>query len=76
MTNRAELSVETGIDYLDQVLRASTIEEIWGLHTAKMASYGFDRLLYAFTRFKPPNALGSVDDSLILTNHHADYVKE
>lgn len=66
----------TGIDYLDQVLRATSIEEIWALHTAKMASFGFDRLLYGFTRFKPPNALGSIDNSLILTNHHPDYVKE
>ena len=70
MTGLADGVTETGIDYLDQVLRATTIEEIWGLHTAKMATYGFDRLLYGFTRFKPPNSLGSVDDSLILTNHH------
>lgn len=76
MTGLADGVTETGIDYLDQVLRATTIEEIWGLHTAKMATYGFDRLLYGFTRFKPPNSLGSVDDSLILTNHHPDYVKE
>lgn len=77
MTVHADDDVpETGIDYLDQVLRATTIEEIWGLHTTKMASFGFDRLLYAFTRFKPPNALGSIDDSLILTNHHPDYVRE
>lgn len=76
MTGLADGVMQTGIDYLDQVLRATTIEEIWGLHTAKMATYGFDRLLYGFTRFKPPNSLGSVDDSLILTNHHPDYVKE
>lgn len=76
MTGLADGVTETGIDYLDQVLRATTIEEIWGLHTAKMATYGFDRLLYGFTRFKPPNSMGSVDDSLILTNHHPDYVKE
>lgn len=76
MSARAGNGTETGIDYLDQVLAATTIEEIWGLHTAKMESFGFDRLLYGFTRFKPPNALGSIDDSLILTNHHPDYVKE
>lgn len=75
-TPTADSATETGIDYLDQVLRATTIEEIWGLHTAKMASFGFDRLLYAFTRFKPPNALSSIDDSLILTNHHPDYVRQ
>lgn len=67
---------ESGIHYLDQILRASSVEEIWALHTSKMAEFGFDRLIYAFTRFKPPNSLGNVDDSLILSNHHPDYLKE
>ncbi len=76
MADRALPASESGIHYLDEILRASSVEEIWALHTARMASYGFDRLLYGFTRFKPPNALGSIDDSLILTNHHPDYVKD
>ncbi|MEZ5888361.1 MAG: LuxR family transcriptional regulator [Paracoccaceae bacterium] len=76
MSNHAFPTTESGIQYLDQVLRATTIEEIWALHCEKMASYGFDRLLYAFTRFKTPNSIGNIDDSLILTNHSADYVKE
>jgi LuxR family transcriptional regulator len=62
--------------YLEQVFQARTIEEIWSLHTARMAEFGFDRLLYAFTRFRTPNSLGSPDDSLILTNHPPEYTRE
>jgi LuxR family transcriptional regulator len=65
-----------GILYLDQVLAASTIEEIWSLHTERMATFGFDRLIYAFTRFKPPNSLGNLEDSLILSNHSPAYLRE
>ncbi|MCX8509202.1 MAG: LuxR family transcriptional regulator [Rhodobacteraceae bacterium] len=65
-----------GIHFLDQILQASTIEEIWSLHTRRMDHYGFDRLLYAFSRFKPPNSLGDPDDSLILSNHDPEYLKE
>lgn len=67
---------EEAISYLDRVLLASTIEEIWGLHTTRMAQFGFDRLIYAFTRFRTQYSLGSPDDSLILSNHHPDYLKE
>lgn len=67
---------ESGFDYLDQVLRSTSIEQIWALHVHRMAEFGFDRLLYAFTRFKPSNALGNPDDALILTNQPAAYVDE
>lgn len=67
---------DAAVDFLDAVMRAASIEEIWALHTTRMANFGFDRLLYGFSRFKPPKALGSPDDSLILTNHAPDYVSE
>lgn len=65
-----------GIQFLDEILHASTIEDIWSLHTKRMAQYGFDRLLYAFSRFRAPNSVGSPDDSLILSNHDSDYLRE
>lgn len=64
------------IEFLDRIMRARTIEDVWSQHAARMAGFGFDRLLYAFSRFKPPNSLGSPDDSLILTNHDPAYVAE
>lgn len=62
------------VDYLEQATEARSVEEIWALHTDKMAEFGFDRLLYGFTRFKTANSLGDPLDMLLLTNHSPDYV--
>ena len=72
-----EETTDAAIGFLDDVLRASSIEEIWALHIKRMADFGFDRLIYAFTRFRMANRLLSdPDDSLILSNHHPDYLAE
>lgn len=60
-------------DYLEAITEAQTVEEVWSLHIDKMADYGFDRLLYGYTRFLTPNSLGDPEDLLILTNHDSDY---
>ena len=60
-------------EHLEAITEAQTIEELWSLHTAKMANYGFDRLLYGYTRFLTPNSLGDPEDLLVLTNHDSDY---
>lgn len=60
--------------HLERLLAAQSIEEIWKLHTAKMAGYGFDRLLYGFTRFRTSNSFGSMDDVLVLSNHRHEYI--
>lgn len=62
-------------EYLEQILLAETVEEIWSLHTEKMATYGFDRLLYVYTRFKLNSAMANPVDSLILSNHDPAYVE-
>lgn len=59
--------------YLDQVSRSPTLEELWEAHTGQMASYGFDRLLYGFTRYRTPSSLGDPDDFVMLTNLAPDY---
>lgn len=70
-------NADAAIGFLDDVLRASSIEEIWALHIKRMTSFGFDRMIYAFTRFRTSNSLlSSLDDSLILSNHHPDYLAE
>lgn len=58
----------------ENLLAANTIEEIWSLHTARMAEFGFDRLMYGFTRFRTPQSLGNLNDLLILSNHPKPYV--
>ncbi len=76
MTDLDGLNSIDGIQFLDQVLRSTTIEEIWSLHTKRMAQFGFDRLLYAFSRFRAPNSFGNPEDALVLSNHDPEYLRE
>jgi LuxR family transcriptional regulator, quorum-sensing system regulator SdiA len=55
-------------------LNARSVEKLWEHHTALMASYGFDRLFYAYTCFQTANTFSDPEDALVLTNHPADYV--
>lgn len=65
---------ESCLGHLEKVIEAATIEEIWSLHLAKMAEYGFSRLLYGFTRFRTSNSFGNADDVLVLSNHPEEYL--
>ncbi len=59
--------------YLRGVADCPSIEELWEAHVAKMADYGFDRLLYGFTRYRSTTSLGDPSDFIILTNHSRAY---
>jgi len=61
-------------DFLSKVIASDTIEDAWALHTEKMLEYGFDRLIYGYTRFRTGTTLGDIRDALILTNHDPEYV--
>ena len=54
---------------------SSSIEELWDLHCRRMAGFGFDRLLYGFTRFRTATSLGDPNDFIILSNIGSDYVE-
>ncbi len=60
-------------DYLERLTNAPNIEELWQLHCEKMAEYGFDRLLYGFTRYRTTTSLGDPEDFVVLTNHSNAY---
>ncbi|KAA2316938.1 LuxR family transcriptional regulator [Pseudooceanicola sediminis] len=60
-------------EYLEQLTNAQSIEELWIIHCAKMAEFGFDRLLYGFTRYRTSTSLGDPEDFVILTNHSSEY---
>lgn len=60
--------------YLNTLLEAETVEDVWQLHTEKMAGYGFDRLIYGYTRFRVGANLGDLQDAVVLTNHDPEYV--
>ncbi|MEM6941843.1 MAG: LuxR family transcriptional regulator [Pseudomonadota bacterium] len=63
-------------DYLQTVARCPSIEALWEVHTQKMAGYGFDRLIYGFTRYRTETSLGDPEDFVILTNHSKEYTDE
>lgn len=60
-------------DHLKRLLNAQEIETLWDMHTRTMAEYGFDRLIYGFTRYRVGSSLGDPEDFVLLTNHSTDY---
>lgn len=63
-------------DYLHVVARSSTIEALWEAHVAQMRSFGFDRLIYGFTRYLSPNSMGDPEDFVVLSNHDRAYLDQ
>lgn len=61
------------MDYMEAVVDAQSMEAVWSIHTDAMAGFGFDRLIYGFTRFRTANSFGAPEDLLILTNHDSSY---
>ncbi|MGR3759451.1 autoinducer binding domain-containing protein [Roseobacteraceae bacterium NS-SX3] len=61
-------------EYLHFVCGAGSLEELWLAHVEQMAGYGFDRLIYGYTRYKTATSLGDPEDFVILSNHDADYL--
>lgn len=62
-------------DYLIDLTNAESVQNLWEKHCARMESYGFDRLLYGFTRFLTPTSFGDPNDFIVLTNHTPAYRK-
>ncbi|PKP84426.1 MAG: LuxR family transcriptional regulator [Alphaproteobacteria bacterium HGW-Alphaproteobacteria-2] len=60
--------------YLRTLTEAETLDEAWRLHVAKMADYGFDRLLYGYTRHLTPSSTGDIRDAVVLSNHSREYL--
>ncbi|NRB02444.1 MAG: autoinducer binding domain-containing protein [Rhodobacteraceae bacterium] len=59
--------------YLHFLSNCQSIEALWDKHCRKMAEYGFDRLIYGFTRYRSGTSLGDPEDFVILTNHDTAY---
>jgi LuxR family transcriptional regulator len=59
--------------YLIDLTNTPSIEELWSMHTTRMEAFGFDRIMYGFTRFRSAHSLGDPNDFLLLTNHSAAY---
>lgn len=61
--------------YLEEITSASTIEQLWQVHTEQMAAYGFDRIIYGFTRYLSGTSLGDPQDWVVLTNQSNAYMR-
>src|SRR6056297_554538 len=60
---------------LNGLLNAPSIEELWDMHTRNMDSYGFDRLMYGYTRYRTATSLGDPEDFVLLSNHKPEYME-
>ena len=60
-------------DYLSYIARCPTLELLWEAHVQQMQKFGFERLIYGFTRYRTPTSLGDPEDFVILTNHDRSY---
>lgn len=61
--------------YLVRLTNAQTLEELWAMHCARMADYGFDRLIYGLTRYRNGKSFGDPQDWVVLSNHDPAYLK-
>jgi len=61
------------LEYLERLSNSESLAEVWALHCKAMNTYGFDRLIYGFTRFRTKNSIGPIDDTVLLSNHDPDY---
>ncbi len=67
--------MENITSHLDALTNAPSVESLWRLHCDRMEQYGFDRLIYGFTRYRSGTALGDPQDWVLLTNHGDDFME-
>ncbi|GGO53185.1 LuxR family transcriptional regulator [Roseovarius pacificus] len=60
-------------DQINTLINASSIEELWTRHIQQMADFGFDRIMYGYTRYCTETSFGDPEDFVLLTNHSSDY---
>ncbi|MEZ5722656.1 MAG: autoinducer binding domain-containing protein [Paracoccaceae bacterium] len=62
------------LDYMERLVDARALEDVWRLHRRGTAAFGFDRVIYGLTRVVGANgSLGDFDDALVLSNHDRAY---
>ena len=59
--------------HLIMLTNVASIEELWDQHCRSMTEFGFDRIMYGFTRFRTQHSLGDPNDFVMLTNHEKAY---
>lgn len=59
--------------YLESLIEARSLDELWALHLARISEFGFGRMMYGFTRVWGDNQFGNPDDIVVLSNHPEAY---
>ncbi len=62
------------LDYLHSLAEVRSLEQLWKAHQEKMAEFGFERIIYGYTRYKTERSLGDPEDFLVLSNHGQEYL--
>ncbi len=60
------------LDYLSDMTDLASVEAAWATHTARMARYGFDRIVYSFAALT--SHVDVREDTLILSNHPSSFM--
>lgn len=60
---------------LARLTNAHSVEQLWDIHTRQMSSYGFDRLMYGFTRYRTSSSLGDPQDWVLLSTQTPEYMR-
>jgi len=60
---------------LEKLTNAGSVEELWNVHTRQMETYGFDRLMYGFTRYRTSTGLGDPQDWVLLSTQSIEYMR-
>lgn len=63
------------VDYLNTITNAPDVETLWAAHLEQMQGYGFDRIIYGFTRYRTSSSLGDPQDWVLLTNQSSAYMR-
>jgi DNA-binding CsgD family transcriptional regulator len=61
--------------HLDRVSNADSVDRLWRMHLDAMASFGFDRLLYGYTRYRRGRSVGDPQDFVMLSNMPPSYMR-
>ena len=60
---------------LRDIINASSRDVLWDIHRRSMESYGFDRIIYGFTRVRSEMVLGDFTDMVLLSNYDDKYLE-
>lgn len=63
------------MDQIHDVCRCTSLQDVWQLQREVFDAYGFDRIIYGYSRFFTLNNFGPREDILILSNHSPEYLK-